>query len=357
MNQPTADSFQPSATRQKGSEDDVTRGSAHVSGRGKERRSSAMVGLRVYDRLVTSFRTRAATRLVSAIGVKRKLQALADAYDDPVTFDRLLGKIRRQDRRDPPSRMVAQMGHEHIDVDGHQLHLFRDGSRDRSRLILYLHGGGYMFGPFSPEWRMARSVAANTDSDLAVFLYPRTPEHQATRTIDVTLEAYQTVLERHGGDEVVLLGTSAGGGLSVVLMAEAAIRDIRPPSRAVLVSPAVDMTLREDPKGLEDGDVFLSSDYVRLAGKLYAGSLTADHPWVSPTNGKLDGLPPMQILAGSSEILSPSIGIFVERVRAAGTSVDFVVGEGQQHAWLTLSTPEGLEAREAVNTFISTGGS
>jgi acetyl esterase/lipase len=252
--------------------------------------------------------------------------------------------------------MVNQVGYELIDVDGHELHLFSEEKRGRARLILYLHGGGYMFGPFAPEWKIARSIAADTGSDLAVFLYPRTPEHQVERTVDVTLEAYQSVLDRHDGAEIVLLGTSAGGGLSVVLMTEAAIREIPPPSRAVLVSPAVDMMLRENLDVLQTGDVLLSADYVRLSGRLYAGALATDHPWVSPTNGNLESLPPIQVCVGSREILSPGIETFVGRVRAAGSSAELIVGEGQQHAWPTLSTPEGQQVRDAISAFIMTEG-
>ena len=117
------------------------------------------------------------------------------------------------------------------------------------------------------------------------------------------------------------------------------------------------MSLHEDLDALEEGDVLLSADYVRLAGRLYAGSLGADHPWVSPTNGDLEGLPPLQVFVGGREILSPSIEAFVERVRAAGSSAEIVVGEGQQHTWPTLSTPEGQKARDAVSAFIMTEGS
>jgi acetyl esterase/lipase len=60
----------------------------------------------------------------------------------------------------------------------------------------------------------------------------------------------------------------------------------------------------------------------------------------------------MQVYAGSREILGPSIVTFVERARAAGSSVDFIRGEGQQHAWPTLSTPEGQQARDAMSAFI-----
>ena len=306
---------------------------------------------------MTSLRTRAATRIVSTLGVKRRLKELTDSYQDPARFDRLLEKTRRYDRRDPPSRMVKQTEHDQVDVKGHALHFFRDQNRARDRLILYLHGGGYMFGPFAPEWKMARTVAADTDSDLAVFLYPRTPEHQAENTIDVALQAYQTVLDQHPGADIVLLGTSAGGGLSVTLMAEAAKIEMQTPLRAILVSPAVDMTLSADLDSLEPGDVLLSADYVRLAGRLYAGALGGDHPWISPTNGVLEGLPPMQVLAGDREILRPSIETFVGRVRAAGSSAELIVGEGQQHAWPTLSTPEGQQARAAMLAFIIAGGS
>jgi monoterpene epsilon-lactone hydrolase len=301
---------------------------------------------------MTSFRTRAATRLVSTLGVKRRLQELADSYYDPAQFDRLLLKIRKYDRRDPPSKVGERLDHEQIDVDGQNLHMFSNGDGGSGRVILYLHGGGYMFGPFAPEWKMASSITASTNSDLAVFLYPRTPEDQAERTVDATLEAYQAVVDGYADGEVVLLGTSAGGGLSIVLMVEAALRGMRAPSRAVLVSPAVDMVLQENLDAAEVGDALLSADYVRLAGRLYAGALPTDHPWVSPTYGNLEGLPPLQVFSGSREILSPGIESFVERVRAEGSSVELIVGQDQQHTWPTMSTPEGHQARDAIAAFI-----
>ena len=314
--------------------------------------STVSTGFRVYAPRMTSFRTKAATQLVSVLGLKRKLQELADSYDDSAQFDRLLRKIRKYDRRDPPWKGGKQSGYEQIDVDGHELHVLGDGDGGSRRVILYLHGGGYMFGPFAPEWRMASSIATDTISDLASFLYPRTPEGQADRTVDLTMKAYQTLLDRYDGDEVVLVGTSAGGGLSLAVMMESIKRKMPLPSRTVLVSPAVDMTLQEDLDDLDNGDVFLPADYVRLAGRLYAGALSTDHPWVSPGKGDLEGLSPMQVYAGSREILGPSIETFVERAKAAGSSVDFFRGEGQQHAWPTLSTPEGHHARDAMSAFI-----
>lgn len=285
------------------------------------------------------------------------MHQLSDAYDDPELFDRLLVKTRRYDRRDPPSRMAKQAEYTRFDVQGHELHVFSDSRRSDRRMILYLHGGGYMFGPFSPEWKMAWTVATETESDLGVFLYPRTPEYQVEDTVDVTLNAYQELLDRYEHAELVLLGTSAGAGLSVVLMTESVARGLQPPSRAALVSPGVDMMLRDDLDALEDRDVLLSAEYVRLAGRLYAGSLAADHPWVSPTNGDLEGLPPLQVFAGGLEILFPSIETFVERGRDAGTSIEFIVGEGQQHTWPTLSTPEGKQARAAISAFFLAAGS
>lgn len=304
---------------------------------------------------MTSIRTRAATRIVSALGVKRKLQELADSYSDQARFDRLVEKIRRYDRRDPPSGLVKKMDHERIDVEGHELHLFRNPSDGPGRLILYLHGGGYMFGPFAPEWKMIGSIAADTGSDLAVLLYPRTPESDVERTINVVIQAYVALLEIYHQDEVVLVGTSAGGGLAVALNAEALKRGVAAPSRVVLVSPSVDMSLREDVSDLEEGDVLLSADYVRLAGQLYGGALGAVHPWASPIYGDLRSLAPMQVFAGSREILGPSIKAFVGRVNAAGSSADIIVGEGQQHTWPTLSTPEGQQARDAIVAFIAAG--
>jgi monoterpene epsilon-lactone hydrolase len=198
-----------------------------------------------------------------------------------------------------------------VDIDDHELHLFAGGESSRP-VILYLHGGGYMFGPFGPEWKLAEGIAVATGSDLGVFLYPRAPEHTASRTVAATIQAFAHLGERYPTGGVTVIGASAGGGLAVAIACDASVRDGIGPTSVVLISPAVDMAPTADTSEREDLDVLLSPDFIRLAGELYAGSLGIDHPWVSPINGDLENLPPIQTYAGEYEILLPSIRSFAD---------------------------------------------
>jgi len=303
-----------------------------------------------------SIRTRAANRLVVLIGIKRRLQRLAAVDDDPAAFARILGKLRRTDRTTPPRRLEKAWDHERVDVDGFALHMLTAKDGTHRRMILYLHGGGYMFGPFGTEWSAMRSIASGAKCDFAMLLYPRAPEYQAPRTIEIAVQAFAVIAARYGAPNVILAGTSAGGGLGIVMMAELRDRGEPLPARAVLLSPGVDMTLREDVRHLERGDSLLSIDHVRSAGALYAGALGADHRHVSPIFGDLSGLAPMHVFAGTREILYPSLEAFVRQASAAGTEADLVVGVDQQHTWPAAPTPEGREARKQIVEIIGVGG-
>jgi len=288
--------------------------------------------------------TKVANQLVKAIGIKRRLEQAAQLDTDPVRLAEVVAKLRRTDQLAPSRRLQRRWRAEMLDVAGFPLHVLEDRAGRSNRVILYLHGGGYMFGPFGTEWAACHRVAEATGSDFAVLIYPKAPEHVVAETVAVTGRAFTLLSERYGAENVVLMGASAGGALAVALMAE--LRDAeRPlPAAGVLISPGVDMTLAEPIGDLEAGDVLLSTAHVRSAGKLYAGPLSPDHPWVSPIFGDLSGFPPLAVFVGTDEILMPSVLTFVDRARESGTEVSLIVGEGQQHTWPLAPTPDGREA-------------
>ncbi len=292
---------------------------------------------------MTTLTTRAANRLVLLIGVKRRLAALAEATDLGER-DRFLAKIRRTDRPEPPWRLRRMWTHSPIDVGGFPMHLLARREAASERVILYLHGGGYMFGPFGTEWAASSRVAKGAGCDLAVLVYPKAPEYEAPQSIEVVLSAYDELERRYGPGNIAVVGTSAGGGLALAMMVRLRDASRRMPELAVLWSPGVDMTLRADVSHLEADDVLLTVAHVRMAGGLFAGDLGASHPDVSPTFGDLSGLPPLHVFAGTAEILYPSLETFVQKANDAGTTAHLIVGEGQQHTWPAAPTPEGRRA-------------
>ena len=219
----------------------------------------------------------------------------------------------------------------------------REGSPGR-RVLLYLHGGGYLFGPFGTEWAAMRKVAERSMSDLAMLLYPRAPEHDAAAALRVALAAYGSLADRYGANRVLPIGTSAGGGLAIALMTTLRDQGRESPPCAVLLSPGVDMTLEHPVGHLEESDVLLSTAHVRSAGRVYAGALGPAHPTISPLFADLGGLPKMHIYVGGGELLRPSIEAFARKAAEAGTEIHLILGDDQQHTWPIAPTPEGRKA-------------
>ncbi len=189
-----------------------------------------------------------------------------------------------------------------------------------------------------------RTVAKRSMSDFAMLLYPRAPEHDAAEALRVAQTAFGALADRYGVDCVLPIGTSAGGGLAIALVAE--LRDMGggTPPCVVLLSPGVDMTLEDPVEHLEESDVMLSAEHVRSAGRVYAGALGPDHPTVSPLFGDLADLPKMNVFVGGAELLRPSIEAFARKASGVGTEVRLILGEDQQHTWPAAPTPEGRKA-------------
>jgi acetyl esterase/lipase len=298
--------------------------------------------------------SKAAGRLVKAIGIKRRLEQAAAVDADPERLAELVAKLRRFDQLEPSRRLQRHWNWESVEVGGYPLHVLESRNGLSRRVILYLHGGGYMFGPFATEWAACHRVAAATDCDFAMLIYPKAPEHQVTETVAVAECAFEVLADRYGAAQVLVMGASAGGGLAIALMAERRDAGRSLPASGILISPGVDMTLAESIGELETGDVMLSTAHVRSAGRLYAGSLGPRHRWVSPAFGELGGLPPLQVFVGTEEILLPSVLTFADRARLAGTEVSLVIGAGQQHTWPLGPTPDGREALADIVEIIGT---
>ncbi|MBT8202692.1 MAG: alpha/beta hydrolase fold domain-containing protein [Acidimicrobiia bacterium] len=297
---------------------------------------------------MTTVRGRLANQLVRLLGIKQRLIRLAEVDDDPAAFRHRLRKLRRADRRRPSWTVRRRWDIEPVDVSGFDLFVMsRQGSPGR-RVLLYLHGGGYLFGPFWTEWGAMSRVADRSDSDFAMLLYPRAPEHDAEAALGVAGAAYDSLADRYGAGNVLPIGTSAGGGLAIALTAVLRDNGRELPRCAVLLSPGVDMTLEQPVGHLEASDVLLSTAHVRSAGRVYAGALEPAHPRVSPLFGNLAGLPTMHVFVGAAELLRPSIEEFAHRATESGSDVRLIVGEDQQHTWPLAPTPEGRHALEQL---------
>src|SRR5271155_698911 len=108
-------------------------------------------------------------------------------------------------------------------------------------IVLYLHGGGYLFGSTKTHRQVLIAMAKAFDAPVYGLDYRLAPEHPFPAAFEDALLAYRWLLDRHPGTDIVLAGDSAGAGLAIA--AALAIRDdgLPAPKAIVGVSPYSDL--------------------------------------------------------------------------------------------------------------------
>ena len=111
------------------------------------------------------------------------------------------------------------------------------------KLLLYLHGGGYVVGSCDMYRQLVSHIARAGQIRTLLPEYRLAPEHRFPAAIDDAVAIYRSLLAMgiKAGD-IVIAGDSAGGGLTVATLL--ALRDAGDPlpAAAVLLSPFLDLT-------------------------------------------------------------------------------------------------------------------
>jgi acetyl esterase/lipase len=224
------------------------------------------------------------------------------------------------------------------------------------RHVLYLHGGGYLFGS-PPIYRdMTWRIAAGTRARVLCLDYRLAPEHPFPAALDDTVAAYRWLVGS-GADprRVALMGDSAGGGLMFAALMRLRDEGVPLPVVAVAVSPWTDLaltgaSLRTNPPN----DPLIPVEHAERAVALYLAGADPRNPRASPLYGDPAGLPPTLILVGGDEVLRDDAVRMAERLQAAGCDVALEVWPRMFHAWhmLVRVMPEAKAAVARACAFV-----
>jgi len=147
---------------------------------------------------------------------------------------------------------------------------------------------------------------------------------------------------------LTVVGNSAGGGLSLAAAQWLREAGHPQPNALILICPGVNGTLNQCTQAHAARDVMQDVPGMIEAFRMYAGDLDVTHPFVSPLNGTFDGLAPMLIFTGTSDLYHPDIVTLASKAASAGVPVEMHVRNGLQHNYPLLPTPEGREARGII---------
>jgi len=221
-------------------------------------------------------------------------------------------------------------------------------------IVLYLHGGGYLFGSTKTHRQVMIATAKAFGAPLYGLDYRLAPEHPFPAAFEDAVQAYRWLLDRHPNTAIVLAGDSAGAGLAIA--AALAIRDHgwTAPKAIVGFSPYSDLAVTgASVEANAKSCAMFTPRGVREAAALYLAGADARDPRASPLYGELSGLPPMLLFASRHEILRDDTLRLAERASAAGVAVELVVRNRLPHVWPVFVTllPEARDAFATVRTF------
>jgi epsilon-lactone hydrolase len=191
---------------------------------------------------------------------------------------------------------------------------------DRTRAVLYLHGGGYTAGSVVTHRALAGHLAAAAGAPVYVLDYRLAPEHRYPAALEDAAAAYEELLAGLPAARVAVAGDSAGGGLALALALRLRSTGRPQPAALALISPWVDLTM----SNVHDDrrDPLLRVTWMRSCAARYAGEECATAE-VSPLFADLIGMPPMLVHGAEDEIVLRDVECLVDRARAAGTHVRY----------------------------------
>jgi acetyl esterase len=210
-------------------------------------------------------------------------------------------------------------------------------------LVVYYHGGGWVFGSLDGWDASARALAVASGCDVVSVDYRLAPEHVFPAAADDAYDALVWAASTSGpaqGRPIVVAGDSAGGNLAAVAALRA--RDFGGPPLAlqVLVYPVVDSNLDRRSYREYDGDEFFLNrrDMIWFWDHYAPDPAARVNPYASPLRASsLSGLPPAYLVSAEHDPLRDEAFAYADRLRAARIPVEHRHFGSQIHAFFTFT--------------------
>jgi acetyl esterase/lipase len=249
-------------------------------------------------------------------------------------------------------RLGAEVKHTPVTANGVAAEWIEPQDGALGQVLLYFHGGGFVFGLSSLHLQMAATLAKMSGLRVLMVDYRLAPDAPFPAALDDCLNAYQWLLAQGiQAQNIVLGGDSAGGNLVLTLLMKLRDAKLPLPAAAACLSPVTDLT---DDKQLDASihDPVLSPEIMHFYNKAYLAGQDAHNPLISPVFGDPHGFPPLLIHVGEDELLRGDATRMAALAKAAGVEVRLEVYARMWHVWqLTLSLPQATQSLEDIAQF------
>jgi len=297
------------------------------------------------SRLVTAALNRATTPYLAKLSGEGLTPEIAAGL---AKFDRMSARLpARRGSRIEPLRIGA-IGAEW--VHGPMVPAARD------RVILYLHGGGWLFGNLGSHRRLISTMSRAARLPVLALDYRLIPAVTFAEEIGDCVAGYRWLLERGVKPErIVIWGDSAGGHLAFATALRARDEALPLPAGLVGISGVYEMSTHikaAHPNHAADRTGALAA-FDWMMRVVLAGADPTDGK-VSPLHADLSGLPPTLLVVSSSEVIYCDSERMASALTRAGVPCTLSVWPGQSHVFQALGplVPEAARSVAEIAGFV-----
>ena len=223
--------------------------------------------------------------------------------------------------------------------------------RTKSRQsIFYLHGGAYVANFTLGNWFFIASMVHALQCTVIAPDYPLAPEHQVDDVMEMLLTIYKSKLTNMHVSEMIIMGDSAGGGLSLAFSQLLSQKGLEQFLKIYLLSPWLDVRM-DNPniKIIDNVDPILNVEALIQCGKAYAGKRDTNDPLVSPIYGSFNGLTAIEIFSGTHDVLMPDAKKMSNLdAMHSFNELSYHEFEGLLHCGMFFPTPIGRRCKNAI---------
>lgn len=223
-------------------------------------------------------------------------------------------------------------------------------------VLFYIHGGAFVFGSPRTHAAMLAHLARRLGVRAVLPKYRLAPEAPFPAAAEDVRAAWDGLLAS-GVDpkKVVIGGDSAGGTLALGLVSALCSEGKTSPVGVFCLSPLTDMTYSGDSfRTNRDKDVFLVAERADDLTEMYLGGQPATDPRVSPLRASFDGVPPVWMTVGDTEILYDDARRMAAHLRASAVDVTLIEKHDLPHVWPIMQglLPEGRQTLDEIAQWV-----
>ena len=227
---------------------------------------------------------------------------------------------------------------------------------NRRRLLVHVHGGGYVFGPGEAALPEAIMMAGFGGFKVISVDYRMPPDFPYPAAMDDAMAVWKEIANTHDPRRLAIFGTSTGGAMTLAMVLRAKDEKLPRPAAIAPGTPWSDIDKIGDSYGSNEwvDNVLVTWDgWLGRAAKLYANGESLKNPYISPIYGDFKGFPPTILTTGTRDLFLSNTVRTHRKLRRAGVIADLNVYEGQSHAQyqFNIGAPETREAFTDIAKF------